>query len=204
MRASRIVAKAAGMAALAALLASPVSAQSKAMPWTIVAGINLAGVSDPPAGASVSDKTGLVVGVGTSFELSKDVLLAPEVLFQMQGFTSGPATVSVNYLNIPVLFRFNFAASGESGMRPYVNAGPNIALKLSCSVSGVAGASCPVSPNEIKALDFGLMFGGGLEFKSGTNTFGVGIRYQMGLTDAANGVSGKNKAIQIIGTFKIK
>ncbi|MBI2796311.1 MAG: PorT family protein [Gemmatimonadetes bacterium] len=202
MRASKIATTFAGLAAVASLVATPLAAQSKSMPWTIIAGINIAGVSDPPAGASVGDKTGLVVGAGTSFALSKDLHLAPEALFQMQGFTSGTASVSVYYLNVPVLFRYNFAPTGESGMMPYINAGPNLALKLSCSVSGVPGSStCSPSP---KSFDLGLMFGGGLEFKSGTNTFGVGLRYQLGLTDAVDGQSGKNKAIQIIGTWKIK
>ena len=164
-------------------------------------GINIAGASDLPAGSSVGDKTGLVAGVGTVFDVTAQVHFAPEVLFQMQGFTSGPVSVSANYLNVPLLFRYHFAATGDAGMRPYITAGPNIALKLSCSVSGFPGATCPAGT---KSVDFGLMFGGGIEWNAGTNTFGVGLRYQMGLTDVVDGQQGKNKAIQLFGTWKIR
>ena len=209
MKLSRIAMLALGAAIVASLVAEPVSAQSKgddkSMPWTIVAGVNLAGLSGAPAGASYGDKTGILVGVGTSFELSKSLHLAPEALFQMQGFTSGAASVSANYIMIPVNFRFNFESSGESGMSPFLHAGPVVGLRLSCSVSGIAGATCNgLTGKEPKSVDFGLVFGGGLEFKAGTNTIGVGLRYQLGLTDVLDGVSGKNKAIQIVGTWKIK
>ena len=203
MHASRCASAVVGGAVAAMLLASPVSAQSGGMPFTIVAGINIAGVTDV---AGAGDKTGVLVGVGTSFALTKDMVLAPEALFQMNGASYGAASTSVNYLSFPILFRYSFPASGESGMRPYVSAGPNVALRLSCSISGGGpGATCATAfGKDPKSIDFGLTFGGGLEFKAGTNTFGVGLRYQIGLTDVVDGAKGKNKAIQIIGTFKIK
>ena len=192
------------IAAFAAALAAPSARAQSPIPITLVGGLNLA--STTATGASQA--TGVLFGVGTEFSLGPLVKLQPELLFQMQGATSPGGSINANYLNVPVFVRYDIDLGPATPVKPVLLAGPNLMLRVSCSItvnSGTAPTCAQASPNgkDPATLDFGLTFGGGLEFKAGGKTLGVGLRYMFGLTDVFTGGDNKNRALQFVGTIRL-
>jgi hypothetical protein len=133
-------------------------------------------------------------------------LLQPEALFSMKGAKgSDPdgsiSSFSINYLDVPVLLRYNVSAGEDASVTPYGVAGPNVAFKLGCSTeeNGSSG-EC----GDPKSLDLGVTVGAGIEFEVNGQALGVTLRYQKGLTDLFEGVNLKNKNIQILGTWRFR
>jgi hypothetical protein len=124
--------------------------------------------------------------------------------------TGGDLTVKLSYLELPLLLRYDIGSGGE-GMRPFVHAGPALALKLSCSFEATDGSAnvstgCDDENGDggAKSFDMGLMFGGGFAFRHMDHTFSIGVRYNLGLLNIAEGedLSTKNRVLSIVGTFE--
>lgn len=172
-------------------------------PIHLAGGFNIASVSGDAADeGNASSKVGFALGVGTQMRLGPSLLLQPEAFLSLKGFkdnTPGfePATVSLTYVEFPVLVRYNVSAGDGATVAPHVAVGPNVALLLSCSVSDHPDAEC-----EAKTLDVGLTVGAGLEFDVSGRLLGVVLRYQKGVSDIFEGGSAKNTVLQILGTWR--
>lgn len=157
-------------------------------------GLNLANVSGSDVDAlleAVTDETGLnadkkmlmgfAFGGFLTFNLSPTIALQPEVLYSMKGFKVTVEGVDVdmtlNYLEIPVLLKARF---GNSTTRPSLFAGPALGILLS-SKAEASGFS--VDTDDLwKTTDFGIVFGGGVDFPAGQGTMMFDARYTLGLT----------------------
>lgn len=141
-------------------------------------------------------KVGFQGGVLVGVPLADVLSLQPEVNYSMQGAKSSSSGVnfslSENYLNVPVLFKYNH----ESGF--FAETGPQIGFLLSAKVSG-GGNSVDVK-SDYKSTDFSWAFGLGYLVKS--INAGIDARYNLGLTNIAASGSGstgtvKNSVIQV-------
>ena len=91
-------------------------------------------------------------------------------------------------------------AFGSSDTKPYVMAGPTVGYLLSAKVKDPDGEED--IKDDIKNIDFGLAFGGGVSLPMGNNTFFVEGRYSLGLSDINDDPNDdtkiKTKGIQIM------
>jgi hypothetical protein len=131
------------------------------------------------------------------------------------GLTTVEATFKLNYLEVPVLATVNVPVVG-SPIKPRVYAGPAVAVELSCNIeASAAGLSDSIDCDdsvleggfERKKVDFGLLFGAGVDFPAGPGALTLDGRYNVGLSNI-NDVPGstvdvKNRTWQILGGYMI-
>lgn len=98
--------------------------------------------------------------------------------------TDGKATGG--YLEIPLLLNFRLASRGAEIVTPHLFVGPGIGFELHCQVTGVVDGvtvdeTCDDFELDHKKVDFGLMFGGGLEITAGPTKVLLDVAYDYGL-----------------------
>jgi hypothetical protein len=150
----------------------------------------------------------LVVPVGPSFAFQ------PELLYSMKGFkvneSTGTETFKENYIEVPLLARFDIAASG--GVKPFFYGGPAVSFKIGCDAAGVSGGvtvsfSCDELESQsggstkFKSIDFGAIIGGGLAFDVSGKTFTIGARYDHSLAKITD-TDVKHRVISVLATFE--
>ena len=118
--------------------------------------------------------TGFHVGAFVELELSEKIILQPELLFSTQGTKfeeSGfSADFDVNYINIPVMFKYAVAEGFN------LEAGPQIGFLLSAEVVGED------IKDEMESIDFGMNVGASYDF---TEKLFAQARYNIGLANVA-------------------
>jgi len=178
----------------------------------ITAGVNWSTV----AGDDVEDakrKTGLMAGGLVVLPVAPSFSIQPELLYTMKGAGSegdGDFSVKINYIEIPVLARFDIQTTG--GAKPFIYGGPSLAFKVGCSVEGNEGGvkvniDCDDSNNqfgfpEFKSFDYGLVIGGGLAFDVSGKTLSIGARYNHGLGKVIEDSDAKNRVISILASIE--
>ncbi len=132
-------------------------------------------------------------GVGLRFQIVDMFTIQPELLFASKGTnleeTDEGDLISMkfrmNYLELPILFKFNIPAS-ETVM-PGIYAGPALSILLTSKLSyseefdGEKFEDTEDFKDESAPLDFGLVFGGDLAIKAGKGRVILDFRYTLGL-----------------------
>lgn len=197
--------------ALAGSLAlSPVQASGQEVTLGVKGGLNVSRLSVGEADdADFDSRTRFLVGGFAQFTIGEKFAVQPEVLYSGKGakVTDGgqAASLGLNYIEIPLLLIARFP-SRESPIYPILYAGPSVAFKTSCGVTGEnEGVSVDVDCDaplldggiETASTDFGLVFGGGFEILYSRLTIQLDARYTLGLTNlndvADEKVSVKNR-----------
>ena len=176
----------------------------------VMAGINSAKFNqgDPDA------RTGLVAGVGLIKPLAPNWAFQPELTYSMKGAKGSEegvtATIKLSYLELPLLLRFDVPT--QAGVHPFFQAGPALALKLSCDFALTDGTnslsdSCGTvsgdfESDDAKTFDVGAMFGGGFAFKHMDHVVTIGLRYNVGLLDVFSDGGVKNRVLALVGSFE--
>jgi hypothetical protein len=182
----------------------------------LVAGINLAKL----AGKNVEgaeNHTGFMGGALVSMPISTTIAFQPELLFTMKGVSASALGITsaakINYVEVPLLLRLDIPTS--AGVKPFVYAGPAVAVKASCSLEfksqqttistgcdeTVEGSSSD-DVSTISSTDVGGILGGGLAFDVGGRVFTVGARYEIGLVNLASHGDTKNRVLSFVGTLE--
>ncbi|MBV9494092.1 MAG: PorT family protein [Acidobacteria bacterium] len=184
--------------------------------FEIMAGVNLAQLTTSADNTGdVSNRAGLVAGVGLIKPLAPSWSFQPELTYSMKGSKASDAgttgTLKLSYIEMPLLLRYDIG-SATSGAYPFIHAGPALALKLSCNFEGTDGTftvsgSCgdaQFGGGDAKTFDLGFMFGGGLAFRHLDHVFSIGVRYNLGLLQVGEdaGSDAKNRVLSIVGTFE--
>lgn len=179
--------------AIAALVTTLVSAQVQ---FGVKAGLNLANLSvSPNDGSSLKMKPNFHVGGLAYVPLFGHFGLQPEILYSAQGTKvsaeGSSGTLNVNYVNVPVLFKYKDA----SGF--FAELGPQIGI-LTTGNEKFEGTTQNIK-DQLKSTDISGVFGIG--YLSSLN-LGIDARYNLGLTNIAksDGGSIKNGVIQV-GVF---
>jgi hypothetical protein len=116
--------------------------------------------------------------------VSTEMRLAPK------GFARTEPTLRVDYLQVPLLFRVGRLTGQQAGVRPFVEAGPAIALRVRCRVTFgstsdgcVEGAVLGLQDWRIRRLDFSGQAGVGLAVRVRRALVLVGSRAEWGWSD---------------------
>lgn len=179
--------------AMLVLLSGGLFAQSTK--FGIKAGLNIANLKATLGGTSATspDIYSFHGGFYAIMMTSEKFGFQPEFIYSGQGGGDNSGKFNLNYLNVPVMMRYDFA--------PGVNIqfGPQVGFLISATVNGQDAKS------GFNSVDFGLGFGLGVDRPSGV-TFG--FRYVIGLsntlssatTSAASGlgISGLSMTNQVI------
>jgi hypothetical protein len=185
---------------LIAALIVPATASAQMQSFGLKAGTNFAKVAG--GGGSSDSMTGLNFGLFASFPAGSSLSIQPEALFSQKGFKInggeiGSMTNKLTYLSVPVLAKMSFGGEGTS--RPYIFAGPEVALLLTAKAS--AGGFSASIKDGFKSLDFGGTVGGGVEL----GKVSLDARYGLGLASIAEGGgSAKNRAITLMVGYSIR
>ncbi len=162
-------------------------------------GINFATIGGKDANqfaTNLSSKTGLYIGGFMNYQFAELFALQPEVAYSMKGATDAENgvnyTITLNYIEIPVLLKFYIPLAGASTVKPNLYAGPAFAFNVASSITATSGGQTQTSDqsSNTKGFDFGLAFGGGVGFYVGTGLLDFSVRYTLGLSSFDN--SGNN------------
>ena len=182
----------AGLALIAlAMTATTASAQRKADVGFLggAAFSTLMGVDDS---VSVRSSTGFAGGVFVGIPVAKSLVIEPEVLYVNKGagLEDTEVSLNLNYIEIPVLLRYEFKEDGG----PFAYVGPYVGFVAECSTSADT-LSFPCADDNIEtSTDFGGTIGVGFR----KDAWGFDIRYDYGFTDAIKDEKGKNSALMVL------
>ena len=173
-------------------------------------------------GLDIKMRPGAVAGLGLGVVIADMFVIQPEFLFAMKGIKSEmeesgmslTSTFRLNYLEIPLLLKFNIPAGDV--LIPNVYVGPALAINLSAKVTNEAdpeellqlsGLDDEIDmKDDTKAVDFGLAMGGGLDIKAGPGRVIIDIRYTLGfliIDDTETEADMKNGALSFIVGYGI-
>ena len=170
------------------LIAAPASAQTT---LGLKGGIGFATVSIAEAGVEEESISGAAAGVELGVPVSGALSLRFGGSYAEKGgrgtIGGGTVTLNIDYIQFSALARV--AAAGD-GISVGLMAGPWVAYQRSCEVEGTLEGLSAVAPCgdrnfsdfDIKTLDFGVAFGGGLGFPlAGSTRLELDALYSLGL-----------------------
>ena len=182
----------AGLALIAlALSATSASAQRKA-DVGFLGGASFTTLMGLDDSVSTQSSTGFAGGVFVGIPVAKSLLIEPELLYVNKGAGSEDSdlTLNLNYIEIPVLLRYEFKEDGG----PFAYIGPYVGFVAECSTS-VDTLSFKCADDNIEtSTDFGGTIGVGFR----KDAWGFDIRYDYGFTDAIKDEKGKNSALMVL------
>lgn len=155
-------------------------------------GLNIANIS-----GDIEDNKALFganLGGFAEITLSDKLAFQPELLFSMQGSKYEDIATKLNYINIPLLAKYNLNEKFS------VLAGPQIGFLMSAKLKD-SNESLDVKDG-FNTFDFGLNVGAGYNV---TENIIVDARYNFGLSNIlkdSDGVSQKNSVIQLSVGYK--
>ena len=178
----------------------------------IKGGMNLSNVSADPAELEDGDSlTSYALGGWWGMPLTRSLSLQAEALYSMKGDseTAGGYTAStqLGYIDVPVLARIGFLHG--SAAQPSLFLGPSMAFNVSANAKLEGeGTNTEVDvKDQVRAFDFGVVVGGGLDIPVGGRMFGLDLRYSKGLGNAAgDGANGSayNDVITVMGSVALQ
>jgi hypothetical protein len=185
---------------------------SAAYHYGIKGGMNISNMSVDPQELEEDDSLqSYAVGAWWGIPLNHRLAIRTEALYSVKGDaeTTGGYTVStrMSYIDVPVLAKIGFLHGSLA--QPSLFLGPSLAVNLSAN-SKLEGDGSGVNvdvKDDVRALDFAVVVGGGVDFPVGERTLGVEVRYSKGLSnvagDGANG-SARNDIIAVMGSIGLQ
>jgi opacity protein-like surface antigen len=149
-------------------------------------------VFENETGFDKSSRTGFALGAFAEWQINNTWAVEPQLLYIQKGAkykgnpaggTSGEATIKLDYVQIPVLLKAEYAKEGVSVV-PGVFFGPAIGFKVGCSFGVEAdgqsdSVKCDDAGASVQDTDFSLVFGAGVEL----DRLSLQVRYDLGLTN---------------------
>lgn len=166
------------------------------------------------SGYSFPDRESVGIGVSLRQRLAPAVLLQPELLLVQRGWSdASKPTLSLSYVELPLLVRVGALSASGWPVRPVLTFGPTVSLLATCSLTGfgpgtrLEGSGCSqkvVQPYaedfSIRRFDAGLLAGVGLEVRTkGGTILSFDGRYEYGMVDIMPGERARSRN----GTFFI-
>jgi len=138
----------------------------------------------------LDSRVGFSGGAFLTYALSRQFAVQPEILYVSKGaskdFFFFNAHWNLDYLEIPVLLKFNLMPEGK--LQPSLYAGPALDV-LMASKFHIIDETYDIK-DYTKSMDFGLVFGAGLDYKHIT----FDVRYALGLTNVVDAAEKINEA----------
>lgn len=190
------------LAALCVIGLMPVDALAQGSALGLKGGLNLSSVSvEDPANPDLEteSQTGLVLGAFLECGGESWFALQGEVNYSQNGAKvrggSSVSRIDLDYIRVPVLIMARIGPE-DRNLYPLVYAGPQLAFQVSCGVEadsegGSQNYDCDSEeledPLETRNVEFGLVFGGGVEYLFGGFKMELDARYNLGLTNMNGG-----------------
>jgi len=167
-------------------------AQAQNVSVGVRAGLNFSTVSVSGGGYTVapSTRTRIILGGYGTIMFNDKIGLQPELFYLGNGYTNGGTTVKLNYVSLPVLFRYNITEMF------HLLAGPQLGVLMSAKAGSVD------IKDGFNSSDFGIATGIGLDF----GKFNAGVRYYAGLSNidkTSSGLTEKNHSFQLMAGYKL-
>lgn len=172
-----------------ALIAAPATAQTT---LGLKGGVGFGTVTIEQEGVEEESVSGFVAGMELGVPVSNALSLRFGGTYAQKGGSGnvegGKIRLGFDYVQLSALARVG--TSGNGGVSVGVMAGPWAAYRLSCEVEGTLEGLSVVTPCvdppfadfDVKTLDFGVAFGGGVEFPlAGSVRLGLDALYSLGL-----------------------
>ena len=164
-------------------------------------------------------KPGLLIGPTVEFPLMQDLSIESGLLLSSKGFKDSyeesyqggfyesKTTLNLWYIDIPILFKWNFKISEKTSLYPAIGPYIGIGLKGYSKNETKSNSGEETHKEDIewgndedtdffKRFDAGLTIGGGIEYKA----FQLGIYYNLGIANIApsseNGATIQNRVLQ--------
>ncbi len=198
------------------IFSCPLGAQNQAR-FGVKGGLNFANFTGADVDPGVNEnnvdfesRTGFVIGGWVEFPVSEIFSVQPELYYSMKGATDkekeGDQTIKIsflfNYLELPVLFKIKIPVEGT--VHPNLFLGPFFAFKMKGDFKiEVEDQSLTTKLEDLKSTDYGLVFGGGIDFDLGGRRLNIEARYNMGFAKIFPAEDGetpdiKNKVISLM------
>ncbi|HEY7894391.1 MAG TPA: porin family protein [Gemmatimonadaceae bacterium] len=168
----------------------------------VLGGLNLATLGGSDV-TGASNRTGLQAGLYLTLHMNHAWSVEPEALYTQQGTTSQGTTLKMNYIQVPVLLRWDVAS--HNPVHPFFIAGPAAAFQIGCDASGGGQSmTCDQLSQESdgsfskKSFDVLGVAGAGLGFNFGATQMSLGARYNYGFSDAFSNTDAKNRFFSIL------
>ena len=151
-------------------------------------------------------KLGINGGAFLTYSFSPMVAIQPEVLYTMKGTKESVEGADddfkykFNYLSVPILLKVYIPTEGN--VRPAFFVGPEVSMLMSAKIS--YGDESMDIKDELKSIDFGIAFGGGVDVQMESMKLTFDARYTLGMTDIPDvededvDVSVKNTNISVL------
>ncbi len=167
--------------------------QAQEASYGVRLGANLSTISSDDIPENLEDsRFGIVVGFLAEFPITEKISMQPEFQYSAQG--NDDESLRVNYLQLPVLLKYNFADKFN------IHLGPQVGLKIwEWEQNGIIEA-------DFNTFDFALVAGLGVSL---TENFFADLRYGFGLSnivddkDIPEGFEGNNRNIQLSFGYKL-
>ena len=147
-------------------------------------GLNSAGFSGGDSNIWES-KTGVTAGFFFRHVISPDITVQPELLYSIKGAErrdgTAQITAKLNFIEIPVLFRYNIPTQGN--FKPALLAGPAFIITSTSRRKEVdEGITEEADVDNSKSSGLAFLFGGSADIKSGNHVIVLDLRYGIGLS----------------------
>lgn len=167
----------------------------------IRAGVNFNAFYD--ANFSTKSYTGYSAGFFANYHIPNSQWgIQPEVLYSRKGAGSNKGKLQLDYIEVPVLARYNFRR--DKPLQPFVYAGPYIGFLVHSDLpyrpvyfrAPSEPDTFPLYNGDKKNMDGGIVVGGGISI----GNINVGLRYEIGFNEVSDDEdeSAKNGAFSII------
>jgi len=164
----------------------------------VVGGVFEAPKVDPAPTPAITSKFGLGFGALADFRalFGAGMDLQVGALYEMtkSGIDGVDGSVKTNWLQVPILFRYNFDKMFSAGIGPY------LAFEMG-DITAEAGGVSASAPYTGKKMDFGALVSVAAAIPAGSFDAIIDARYNLGLSDlndpAVAGTSTKSGGFQI-------
>lgn len=152
-----------------------------------------ANLSQNIPGVKFSSRAEVIIGGFFSVNLSKILAVQPEVYYVKKGvnFTEENEFTSMEftYFEIPVLFKLKIITRGK--IKPGIFLGPYLAFNTKAmAFEEEYGITTEIDMEDFaKSTDYGLVFGGCVEYQLGTRKLILDIRCNLGLVNVVKNLN---------------
>jgi len=202
------------MATLFVVVAAEAQTQMSA---GIKGGIGLAsagGDAEQLLEAQLSSKLGFSGGAYLGVDLHKYFRLQFEGQYVQKGTKTDVDGVDIKFKldYVEFMVPLTLVIPTQSQISPRLYVGPAIGLEVGCKFTGDQGGAsvsidCADGGVDTKSTDFGVFFGGGLDFGIGAGAITLDALYNLGLTNVndtagTTDLTAKNRNIQFMAGFR--
>jgi hypothetical protein len=195
------------------------SAEAPSLRVGVTAGVNQAHINGSGA-SNISNLSGGMFGAYAVLPMEGDWSLQAGAQFSVKGWqydepgTRDLSVVKLNYVEIPLLLRYDFARTNRTGA--FIYGGPGIGFRTGCALSATTHstgvtqhATCAevetMSNGSVKfnSLDAGAIGGLGARFGVGRAQLVVTAQYELGLRTVMVSDDSKNRALTLGAGFEL-